>query len=388
MTAAVNHDPLRVVPVDSWRARRAFLRLPWRVYADDPAWVAPLLVERGEFINRRKHPFYLHGDAAMFLAWRGGVAVGRVLVADDPRYNAQHGTNVGTFGMFECLDDVEAAGGLLDAGAEWLIRRGRTGVMGPIDYSTNYACGLLIDGFETPPRVLMNHQRPYYAGLLESWGLVKARDLYCWWADEFTDEARQWVERALPLLERADVTVRPVRLDDWQAEMQRCKAVYHEAWQNNWGFVTMTDAEFAHYARDLRRIGVPELMLLAEVGGKPVGFSLALPDINEALRPLNGRLTRWGVPWGLWQLRRGLKRISTVRQAVLGVTPAYRGRGVAESMVVRTLEYGMNRAGYKGVEMSWVLEENQRLSRPLERLGFRRYKTYRIYEKALGEEGA
>ena len=175
-----------------------FVRVPWDIYADDPQWVPPLLIEVKEFLDRRKHPFYLHGEAVQFLAFRGGVPRGRILASDDSRYNQEHSSNVGCFGMFECPDDPEMAHALLDAAAGWLKARGRTSLMGPIDYSVNYPCGLLVDGFDWPPRIMTNHNRPYYAGLLESWGLAKVKDFYCWWFVDPHNMLERWNKRASP----------------------------------------------------------------------------------------------------------------------------------------------------------------------------------------------
>ncbi len=184
--------PVQIREVKSRKERDQFVRFPFSIYTGDANWSPPLLVEAKAFIDRKKHPFYKHGDATQFLAYRDGKVVGRILVSDDPNYNAEHLTNLGCFGMFECIDDQRVANALLNAAADWLRRRGRTEMMGPIDYSTNYPCGLLIDGFDTPQRVMMNHNPPYYAGLLENWGLWKAKDLYAWWFDDSNDMLNQW----------------------------------------------------------------------------------------------------------------------------------------------------------------------------------------------------
>ena len=188
--------------------RDAFVRMPWPIYADDPQWVPPLLMERKEFIDPKKHYFYRHGTAALFLASQQGRDVGRILVSDDPNYNRDHGANVGCFGMFESVDDPRVAHALLDTAADWLRARGRTEIMGPIDYSTNYACGLLVDGFDTPPRVMMNHNRPYFAALLESWGLEKAKDLYSWWFTDANHLEAKWGPRIERFARFKSVTVR------------------------------------------------------------------------------------------------------------------------------------------------------------------------------------
>ena len=287
-------DAVEVREVTTRRELDQFVKLPWPIYAGDPHWVPPLLIEVKEFLNRKKHPFYLHGDATQFLALRGGAAVGRILVSDDPNFNQAHGTNLGCFGLFESVDDPRVAQALLAAAAEWLRAKGRTAILGPIDYSMNYPCGLLLEGFDTPPRIMMNHHPPYYAALLESCGLAKAKDLYGWWFADPYDMVSQWRRRAEWLARRGRVTVRAFRKRDFEADVQRARDVYCSAYEKNWGFVRLTDAEFRYLARQLARIAVPEMVLLAEADGKPVGFSITLPDVNEAIRPLDGRLTTLG----------------------------------------------------------------------------------------------
>jgi GNAT superfamily N-acetyltransferase len=375
---------VEVHEVTTRRALDTFLRVPWAIYRDDPHWVPPLLVGVKEFLNPKRHPFYLHGAAAQYVAFQGGAAVGRILVSDDPRYNQQHQTNVGCFGMFECIDDAPTAHALLDAAAGWLRARGRTSIMGPIDYSTNYSCGLLVDGFDTPPRVTMNHNRPYYAALLESWGLVKVKDLCAWWFVDPYDLAAKWQRRADWLARRGKVAIRPFSRKDFQAEVQRCYQVYNDAQKDHWGFVDLTTEEFAYLAKRLARLGAAEQTLLAEVEGKLVGFSVTLPDVNEAIRPLNGRLTRFGLPLGLARLVYRMGRIRTARMAVLVLLEAYRRRGISELLILETLDYGKNRVGYTAAELGWTLDDDELVNRTVEHVGGRCYKTYRIYQKPIG----
>jgi GNAT superfamily N-acetyltransferase len=371
---------VRIREVTSRRDLRQFIRLPWAIYADDPHWVPSLLIDVKEFLDPKRHPFYLHGAAAQFLAFDGDSPVGRILVSDDPRYNEQHNTNVGSFGMFECIDDPKTAHALLDAAAAWLRARGRTSMMGPMDYSTNYACGLLVDGFDTPPRVMMNHNPHYYAGLLESWGLAKAKDLYAWWFVDPYDLVTKWQRRADWLARRGGVTIRPFAKKDFHSEVQRCYEVYNDAQKDHWGFVDLTNAEFVYLAKRLTRFGVPEQVLLAEIQDKLVGFSVTLPDVNEAIRPLNGRLTTLGLPIGWIRLLYRLPRVKTARMTVLVLMESYRRRGISELLILETLDYGKNVLGYTGAELSWTLEDNDLVNRTVERVGARRYKTYRIYE--------
>ncbi len=360
-----------------------FVKLPWRIYQYDPHWVPPLQLDVKEFLDRRKHPFYLHGEATQFIAVRGGETLGRILVSDDPLCNQLHRENLGCFGMFECLDDQAAADALLGAAADWLRRRGRTTIRGPIDYSMNYPCGLLVEGFDTPPRIMMNHNRRYYARLLESWGLRKAKDLFAWWFVDPNDLAGKWQARADRLARRGEIKIRPFRTDDFVAEVGRCQAIYNEAMGELWGFAKLSEAEFEYFAKRLSRLAMADQVLLAEVRGRPVGFSVTLPDINEAIRPLNGRLTRFGLPIGLLRFMRRKKRITTARMVVLNVLKEYRRRGVVELLILGTLNYGKNVIGYTGAELGWTLEDNEAVNRTIEAVGGRRYKTYRVYEKSL-----
>ncbi|MGH7137536.1 MAG: hypothetical protein ACREHD_17460, partial [Pirellulales bacterium] len=308
-TPAAARSELRICEAKGRRLREAFVRLPWAIYKPDPHWAPPLLMERREFIDPRRHPFYQHGTAAPLLAFRGDEIVGRLLVSDDPNYNREHGANLGCFGMFESIDDERVARALLDAAAEWLRARGRTAMRGPIDYSLNYACGLLVDGFDSPPRLMMGHNPPYYERLLLSCGLTKVKDLFAWWFDDSNDMLAVWGRRAERLAARGRVQIRPMSFAHLDAEIERCKAVYNSAFQRNWGFVKMTDAEFHHMAKQLKVIAMPELLLLAEVNGEPVGFSMTVPDLNEAIRPLDGRIFKWGLPIGFFQLLRNRRRV-------------------------------------------------------------------------------
>ncbi len=385
--ARAGQEGPEVRKVSTRRELDQFVKLPWQIYAGDPHWVPPLLIEVKEFLDRTRHPFYLHGDAAEFLALRGQAAVGRILVSDDPNFNKTHGTNLGCFGMFESVDEPSVAQALLDAAASWLRARGRTAILGPIDYSLNYPCGLLVEGFDTPPRVMMNHHPPYYGPLLESCGLAKTKDLYSWWFADPYDMVSRWRRREEWLSRRGRVTVRPFRRRDFAADVERAREVYCSAYEDNWGFVRLTDAEFRYLAHQLARIAVPELVLLAEADGKPVGFSITLPDINEAIRPLDGRLTTLGLPIGFVRLLLRRPKIKTARMLVLVVLEGYRRRGVSELLILRTLDYGKNVLGFTAAELGWTLEDNDLINRTIETVGGRRYKTYRIYQKDIPPAG-
>ena len=362
-----------------------FVDFPWKIYKDDPNWVPPLKWEIKSFLDERKHPFYLHGSATKFLAFRGGEAVGRILAADDPRYNDQNGTNVGTFGFFESINDEEVAGSLLNAAQDWLKIKGRDGMMGPISYSTNYECGLLVDGFDSPPRIMMPHNPPYYADLFLSGGLKKNKDLFAWWFKDPYDIVQRWTPVLKRLTDRSgNVQIRSFSRKYFEEDVKKCIEIYDYARKNWWwACVELTDAEIRSMAKQLGKIGDEKQTLLAEIDGKPIGFSLTMPDINEAIKPLNGRLTWWGLPIGLFRFLWRLRHVKTARMMVLCVLPEYRHRGIAERLILQTLDYGKNEYGYTSAELSWTDEDNDKVNKIIERVGALKYKTYRIYEKTF-----
>ncbi len=373
--------PLSVVEVCSRTERDQFIKFPWRIYKNDPAWVPPLIIERQAFLDRKRHPFYQHGDAALFLAKRSGEIVGRIMVSDDPNYNALHRSNVGCFGLFESSDDADVAAALFDRATEWLRRRGRSEIMGPIDYSTNYVCGLLIDGFQHPPTVLTAHNPPYYARLIEACGFEKVKDWYAWWFDPDNAPVSRLRRLVDARTRKTSVKIRPIDLRRLTDESQRLAAVFNEAWKNNWGFVPFTEAEAKHMATEMRPIIDPRMTLIAEIDNAPVAFVICVPDINVALQCVNGRLTRFGLPIGLIKLLYHRRKIRTVRFVALGVLEKYRRAGIAEMLVLQVLEEGASR-GFKG-ELSMTLEDNVMINRFVEAIGAQRYKTYRIFKRTL-----
>jgi len=362
--------------------RNAFIKFPWQIYRHDSAWVPPLILERKEFLNRRKHPFFEHGDAALFLARRNGQIAGRIMASDDPNYNALHHSNVGCFGLFECVNDPAVASALFEAASQWLQGKGRDEIMGPIDYSTNYVCGLLIDGFEFPPTLLTAHNPPYYRGLIEGSGFSKVIDFYAWWFDKPESAALRLRRLSASLKKRHAATIRRGDLRNFSAEATRLREIYNEAWKDNWGFVPFTEREFQFMAKELKQLVVPEFTLIAEVGEEPVGFILCVPDINVALKKINGRLTSFGVPIGLAKLLYHKNRGRTARLIALGIKPKYRRGGIAELLVLQIIEEAMIKRGYTG-ELSMTLENNHLINRFLAAIGARKYKTYRIYRRQI-----
>jgi GNAT superfamily N-acetyltransferase len=373
---------IEVTRVRSSAERDAFIKFPWRIYANDPVWVPPLLLERKEFLDRKKHPFYEHGDAALFLARAGGEIVGRIMASDDPKYNALHQSNLGFFGMFESIDDQEVANALLEAAADWLRHLGRDAIIGPIDYSIFYLCGVLIEGFQFPPMILTAHNPRYYAGLIGRAGFEKEIDLYGWWFADPSDAAKRLRRLASALEKRREITLRQGDLRNLAAEARKLLEIYHQAWAKNWGFVQFTEKEFEHMTHDLKPILMPDFVWVAEIKGEPVGFLLCVPDINAALKQINGRLTTFGLPIGLAKLLYHKSRIKTVRLVAMGVVPEHRRHGVAEMLVLRIIEEAMIKRGFVG-EASLILENNRMMNRFLAAIGAEKYKTYRIYRRGL-----
>jgi len=373
---------MEVTPVRTSAERTAFIRFPYSVYAGDPNWVAPLEMERRDFLDPKKNAFFEFGEVELFLARRAGKVVGRIAAVSNPPYNKEHGTHVGFFGLFECVNDAGVARALFEAAAGWLRAKGYTSVIGPMSYSTNYECGLLVEGFGTPPAVMMAYNPAYYGELIEANGFTKAKDLYAWELSSAVEPPEKVARIAEKIRQREGVTVRPVRLDQFESEVKTLKGLYNAAWEKNWGFVPMTDREFDHMAREMKQVVRPELALVAEVKGEPVAFSLTLPDANQALKAANGRLTQFGLPIGLVKLLLASRRINRLRLIVLGIKEGYRRRGLDAILYLDTLRTA-KALGYVGGEISWTLEDNHLVNRAIESMGGKRSKTYRVYERPL-----
>lgn len=371
---------IEIRPVATVEQRRAFLRLPWRIYPGRyPAWVPPLLSEEKKRIDPNANPFFEHGEVQLFLAYRGDEPVGRIAAVENRLHNEFHHDRVGFFGLFESGEDREVAHALLDATADWMKARGLDALRGPANFSTNDECGLLLDNFDDPPCVLMTYNPPYYAELLESWGLKKAKDLLAHRVRHDTIDEKRFARFArFAGRSKVDYELRSLDMKRFGAEVDRVRDIYNQVWERNWGFVPMTDAEVEHMAKALKPVVEPELVLFVEVEGEPAGFALALPDVNQALRRLNGRL----LPFGIFKLLWYMRRIDRMRIVTLGLKEEYRRTGLDALMYLELFRRG-RRHGIDVAESSWILEDNQMMVRAVEKMGFERYKTYRMYEKRL-----
>jgi GNAT superfamily N-acetyltransferase len=371
-----------VTPVQSAADRDAFVRFPYSLYKDDPNWVPPLEMAQRDLLNPKKNPWLEFGRLELFLARRNGEVVGRIAALADPRYNEFHGTNQGGFGMFECINDVGVARGLFDAAAGWARAQGFASLMGPANFSSNYECAVLVDGFDAPPVVMMAYNPRYYPELYEACGFAKAKDLYAFELSSSVPPPEKVARVAEKIRQREGVVVRPVNLRDFEAEVRRIKEIYNSAWEKNWGFVPMTEHEFDHLAQEMRAIIRPELLLIAEVQGEPVAFSMTIPDANPAIKAANGRLTTFGLPIGLAKMLLTVRKIRRLRLITLGIKEGYRKRGLDAILYLDTLKTARE-LGYTGGEISWTLEDNHLVNRAIESMGGRKYKTYRVYERAL-----
>ena len=374
------YTELEVSPVTSRADLKAFMKLPWRIYKDDPQWVPPLLGELEKVLDKTKHPYHQHADSALFLARRNGEVVGRIAATVNHLYNEFHESKTGYFGFFESIDDVEVARALLDTAFEWNAQRGMTLLMGPMNWSTNEefsSPGVLISGFEKPPAVMMSHTPPYYARLLEECGFTKSKDLVCYWL-EGEEPPERLVKGVARIKKAQNVSVRSLNMKDMDGEIERIKEVYNAAWERNWGFVPMTEAEFEHMAKSIKPVVNPHLCAIAEIDGEPVGFALELPDLNRAFKHMNGRLLPFGWAKFLWHKR----KIDSSRVLTLGVKPAHRQKGIDAMMMIFLFIEG-NKYGFPRGECSWILEDNLPMRHALERIGGYVYKTYRVYEKLI-----
>ncbi len=370
-----------VRPVRSRREREAFIRLPWRLYRGQANWVPPLLSERRRHLDRRRNPFFEHAEAEYFLAWRDGQPVGRITAHVDHRLNESQHNCWGLFGFFECERDPATTAALLDVAEGWLRERGRDRMLGPLDFTTNHECGLLVQGHELTPQILENWHHPYYRELLEGQGLTKAMDLYKWeiLATDRGDVLPIIDELADRLEPEHGIRLRRMRRRDFETEIRHFMEIYNEAWSHNWGFVPLTDAELSHMAKELKPVLDEDFACVAEtVEGEVAGVSLSLPDYNKILAELNGRL----LPLGWLKALAGRRKIDEIRVFALGVKPSYQHTGVAAALY-RDVWDSVFRRNIKRAETGWILETNEAMNQAMEALTGRIVKRYRVYERAL-----
>lgn len=366
--------------VQSRRDRKAFLRLPLKIYRDDPMWVPPLWRVQEELVGFRKHPFYFDADRAALIALRHGEVVGRVLALVNHGHNRRYDEKRGFFGFFECIDDVEVARSLFRTAGQWLQSQGMTDFRGPTNPSLNYECGLLVDGFETPPTFMITHNPPYYENLVLQSGFSKVEDLYCYDVDiSMLDDLDPKLAFVVEEVKRRfNVSCRPLDKRRFAEDVRTFLEIYNQSLQGTWGYVPMSEAEIDHQAKGLKMLIVPELTSIAEVDGEPVGAGFGLLDYNQIIKKIHGRL----LPFGWIKLFTQRKSIKRVRLISTNVLPKYQKWGLGlvtlERILPDAIKYGIEEG-----ELSWVLESNSLSRNTIERGGGRRIKTHRLYDASL-----
>lgn len=371
---------LTIQTVQNKKQLKEFIRLVWKINANDPNWVPPLMMDRLKVLDKAKNPFFKHAEAEYFLAYRNGELVGRIAAITNQNHNDFQKDNAGFFGFLEGINDPEVFQALLNEARQWLKKKGKDFMMGPMNPSTNDEIGFLIDGFDTPPYFMMTHNPPYYNDLMLKLGYSKVKDVVAIYIHKdffiMSDKLKQ-VSQATK--EKLGINLRPVRLKDFNAELERIRTIYNNAWSRNWGFVPMTPAEFDFIADDFKKILDPDLVFIAEIKDKPVGFSLALPDYNQVFKKIpNGRL----FPFGFITFLTAKKKINSLRVITLGVVQELQHAGIGGLFYLETFEKGVKK-GYPSAEMSWILEDNDLMLRAAKLMGGKIYKTYRIYGTKL-----
>ena len=367
--------------ISSKKDIKRFIDFNHELYAHDDKYVPELYLSQKEMFDTKKYPFYEYGEVKNFLAYADDKIVGRISAVSNPRYNEYHGSNVGFFGFFDCIDSSEVSTALLDKASAYLQSKGYTEVIGPTNFSTNETAGLLIDGYDKSPMLMMTYNAPYYEQLIEEYGFRKEMDLYAYYIP--TETASPKFIRLMGMLEDrlADkgIKIRTINTKDWNNEVGRIKSLYNTAWENNWGFVPFTDSEFKHLAEGLKMLVDTDFAFIAEKDNEPVGFSISLPDINQITKNFKkGRL----LPFNIIKLLLNKKKVKNVRILAAGVKEDFRQKGIDAVFFGKNIIEAKKR-NLDGGEASWILESNGPMRRAAEKLNGPLYKTYRLYKKAL-----
>lgn len=372
---------IEIVTVDSPQDLKDFIHLPWSIYQDYPCWVPPLIKEIKEMFNAQKNPFLTHAEIKIFLAKKDGELVGRIVAIDNETYRNHYGEPIGFFGFFESMRDHEVAKRLFSAAKDWLQSRGLTTIRGPVGLAPYIEdMGLLVKGFDEAPTIMMPYNPEYYGELLEGVGFKKIKDNFTYQVteSEFSGKIENLIRWVGVLSKNDGITIRKFRMKQFDQEVARIRDIYDSIFESLWGFVPIRDSEFQHLAEQLRQIIDPDLVLMAEVDEKLVGFIIGLPDVNQVLRKLNGTLH----PLALIRLMWGMRKINGMRVLVGGVTPKHRNLGTAARLLFELSE-ASRKKGYVKTEISWVLEDNTKMNFILEKAGLKIRKIYRLYEQTL-----
>jgi len=368
-------NQVEIIPVEDKKQLDTFVKIPWKIYKDNPYWVPPLISERKTFLNPKKNPFFSHATVKLFLAYKGKEPVGRIAAVIDRQYIRYYQEKVGYFGLFETLKDYSIAISLFNEVEKFLKGHGMKKILGPLNLSTNHESGLLIEGFDYPPVVMMPYNPPYYKEYIEKSGFKKAQDLCSYYVD-FNHVDERVFKRVEQKAARKNLTVRKIKINDPE-EIKKIREVYNDAWGKNWGFVPLTDEEFFYLAKELKKLVIPDLALVVEKDGKIVGFNLSIWDINPILKKLNGRL----FPFGIFKWLYYSRKLTFVRGITLGISEQYRYI-LGPLLFLKLLEISKQK-GFLRWEIGWVLENNVIVQNIFKKINAKLYKKYRIFVKEL-----
>jgi GNAT superfamily N-acetyltransferase len=358
-----------------------FIDFPHDLYKTDKNYVPEIYIGQQSMFDKKNYPFYRFGDSSLFLACRNNKIVGRIAAISNPAYNKYHSSNTGFFGFFDCINDKEVAGVLLDKVRQYSLKCGYTKIIGPTNYTTNETAGILTDGFDSPPVVMMTYNFPYYAELLNNNGFMKEMDLFAYFMtpQNVNKKSLTLSDRISERLYTKDINVRKISVKNLVKDAAVFEEIYNKAWEKNWGFVPFTHEEFVYLKNDLVRIIHPDFVYIAEKNGLPVGFMICIPNINEILiRNKRGRL----LPWGIFRLWFGKSKIKTIRVLAMGVVEGFRKQGI-EALFISKVIKAAQQHNITGAEASWILENNAEMNQSLQKLGAKLYKTYTLYSQSL-----
>ncbi|MBK8669846.1 MAG: GNAT family N-acetyltransferase [Saprospiraceae bacterium] len=358
-----------------------FINFPHDLYKDDKNYVPEIYIGQKDMMNPNKFPFHKYGKVKYFLAKKDGKIVGRIAAIHNPNYNKHHHCKVGFFGFFDFIEDQEVASSLLDKAKDYASTNGNEFLMGPTNFTTNETAGTLVEGFDSPPKIMMTYNKPYYGQLMENYGLKKEMDLYAYmiYTSKVSEKSLRIASAVEDRLKAKGITIRNVNLKDINNEAKRIQKIYNDAWEENWGFVPFTDDEFEYLKNDLKMLLDPSFAYIAEKNGEPIGFGLTLPDINEVLiKNKRGKL----FPFGIFRLLFGKSKTKYVRVLALGVISEYRKMGIEALFFAKNIKTAKEK-GLLGGEASWVLESNEAMRAAADHLNGEKYKTYRLYKTEI-----
>jgi len=367
---------VKVYPVSSKKQLMQFIKLPWKIYKNDPNWVPHLLMDRKKILSKTKNPFFEHADAQYFLAEQNGEITGRIAAIKNDLHLKIHNDDTGFFGFFECVNDQNTANALFDAARKWLKEKGLKFMRGPANPSSNDEWGMLLKGFDDAPRLLMPYNPEYYLSLCENYGMTKEKDLYAYKLETDKVLSSEKLVRGQELVrKRSGLVITEIDMKNFNKELEKVKYLYNKAWALNWGFVPLTDHEIDAMAKDLKPLAEPKLVLFGEINNELVGFALVIPDYNQIFINMNGRL----FPFGFLKMYTQKKKMTWSRIITLGIIPEYQKKGLDSVFYYDIVKRAASIGIFLG-EASWILEDNEMMNRGAELLNGERYKEYRIFK--------